>query len=97
MPNGAKFPSEQRQPSPSTVTSSDTRLSRSSTPPTDISSDLSSPTFALPVETAENVRRRQQTDAASAEIGARLLKVRFLKLQEVVSCIWDFLTVALSV
>ncbi|EJD01332.1 uncharacterized protein FOMMEDRAFT_89227 [Fomitiporia mediterranea MF3/22] len=59
--------------SPSTVSSS-THVSRSSTPPTDIASDLSSPTFALPVETAESVRRRQQSDAASAEIGVRLLK-----------------------
>lgn len=50
-------------------------MSRASTPPTEISSGLSSPTFALPVETAESVRRRQQSDAASAEIGKRLLKV----------------------
>ena len=73
-PNPEVSPSGAGQSSPSTV-SSDTRISRSSTPPTDVSSNLSSPTFALPVETAESARRRQQSDAASAEIGARLLKV----------------------
>ncbi|KAL5487943.1 hypothetical protein ACEPAI_6051 [Sanghuangporus weigelae] len=72
-PSSAVSPSVARQSSPSTV-SSGTRISRSSTPPTDVSSRLSSPTFALPVETAESVHRRQQSDAASAEIGARLLK-----------------------
>ncbi|KAL5527497.1 hypothetical protein ACEPAG_6288 [Sanghuangporus baumii] len=72
-PSSAVSSSIARQSSPSTV-SSGTRISRSSTPPTDVSSRLSSPTFALPVETAESVRRRQQSDAASAEIGARLLK-----------------------
>ncbi|KAL5508148.1 hypothetical protein ACEPAH_5766 [Sanghuangporus vaninii] len=72
-PSSADSPSVARESSPSTV-SSGTRISRSSTPPTDVSSRLSSPTFALPVETAESVRRRQQSDAASAEIGARLLK-----------------------
>lgn len=35
---------------------------------------VSSPTFALPVETAESLRRREQSDAASSEIGKRLLK-----------------------
>lgn len=49
-------------------------MSRSSTPPTDISSALSSPTFAPPIDTAETLRRRQQSDAASSEIGKRLLK-----------------------
>ncbi|EIN10698.1 hypothetical protein PUNSTDRAFT_142655 [Punctularia strigosozonata HHB-11173 SS5] len=48
--------------------------SRSSTPATDVSSALSSPTFAPPVETEESRRRRQQSDAASSEIGKRLLK-----------------------
>ncbi|KAH8118448.1 hypothetical protein DFH11DRAFT_1502992 [Phellopilus nigrolimitatus] len=62
-----------RHPSPSITQSSSTH-SRSSTPPTDISSVLSSPTFALPVDTAETIRRRQQSDAASAEIGRRLLR-----------------------
>lgn len=48
--------------------------SRPSTPPTEISSALSSPTFAPPVDTEETIRRRQQSDQASAEIGKRLLK-----------------------
>ncbi|KAF8138569.1 hypothetical protein EV363DRAFT_1314280 [Boletus edulis] len=48
--------------------------SRPSTPPTDISSTLSSPTFAPPVETEDTIRRRQQSDQASTEIGKRLLK-----------------------
>ncbi|OJA16999.1 hypothetical protein AZE42_00581 [Rhizopogon vesiculosus] len=43
-------------------------------PPTDISSTLSSPTFAPPVDTEDTIRRRQQSDQASAEIGKRLLK-----------------------
>ncbi|KAG1753951.1 uncharacterized protein EDB91DRAFT_1043169 [Suillus paluster] len=48
--------------------------SRPSTPPTEISSALSSPTFAPPIDTEETIRRRQQSDQASAEIGKRLLK-----------------------
>jgi len=48
--------------------------SRPSTPPTDLSSNLSSPTFAPPVETEDMIRRRQQSDQASTEIGKRLLK-----------------------
>lgn len=48
--------------------------SRPSTPPTEISSTLSSPTFAPPVDTEETIRRRQQSDQASSEIGKRLLK-----------------------
>jgi hypothetical protein len=48
--------------------------SRSSTPATEVSSALSSPTFAPPLETEESRRRRQQSDAASSEIGKRLLK-----------------------
>jgi len=54
--------------------SSSSRPSRASTPPTELSSTLSSPTFALPVETAESLRRREQSDTASSEIGKRLLK-----------------------
>ncbi|KAJ3559838.1 hypothetical protein NM688_g93 [Phlebia brevispora] len=50
------------------------RSSRPSTPLTEMSSALSSPTFAPPVDTAEILRRRQQSDTASAEIGKRLLK-----------------------
>ncbi|THV08640.1 hypothetical protein K435DRAFT_641811 [Dendrothele bispora CBS 962.96] len=49
-------------------------VSRSSTPPTEVSSTLSSPTFALPPETLESRRRREQSDQASTEIGNRLLK-----------------------
>ncbi|KAG2042937.1 hypothetical protein BDR03DRAFT_1087956 [Suillus americanus] len=48
--------------------------SRPSTPPTELSSALSSPTFAPPIDTEETIRRRQQSDQASAEIGKRLLK-----------------------
>ncbi|ETW84377.1 hypothetical protein HETIRDRAFT_311856 [Heterobasidion irregulare TC 32-1] len=60
------------QSSPSILSS--THYSRPSTPPTEVSSTLSSPTFALPAETAEIIHRRQQSDLASAEIGKRLLK-----------------------
>lgn len=49
-------------------------ITRSSTPPTEVSDALSSPTFALPVDTEEILRRRQQSDTASAEIGKRMLK-----------------------
>jgi len=63
---------------PSTTSScsetSESHISRSSTPPTEISSALSSPVFAPPVETEETRRRREQSDTASAEIGKRLLK-----------------------
>ncbi|KIM90708.1 hypothetical protein PILCRDRAFT_811167 [Piloderma croceum F 1598] len=62
----------QAQPSPSVSSSS--HHSRTSTPPTELSSDLSSPTFAPPVDTAESLWRRQQSDTASSEIGRRLLK-----------------------
>jgi len=44
-----------------------------STPPTELSSGLSSPTFP-PVDTAEAARRRAQSDMASAEIGKRMLQ-----------------------
>jgi len=54
--------------------SSSSHPSRVSTPPTELSSTVSSPTFALPVETAESQRRREQSDTASSEIGKRLLK-----------------------
>ncbi|KAF8076302.1 hypothetical protein FPV67DRAFT_409706 [Lyophyllum atratum] len=57
----------------SSVTS-ESNVSRSSTPPTELSSALSSPVFAPPAETEESRRRRQQSDIASAEIGKRLLK-----------------------
>ncbi|TFK43614.1 hypothetical protein BDQ12DRAFT_675273 [Crucibulum laeve] len=50
------------------------QMSRSSTPPTEVSEALSSPVFAPPVETEESRRRREQSDRASSEIGRRLLK-----------------------
>ncbi|KAG6918935.1 hypothetical protein DXG01_010590 [Tephrocybe rancida] len=53
---------------------SDSNFSRPSTPPTEISSTLSSPVFAPPADTEESRRRREQSDTASAEIGKRLLK-----------------------
>ena len=49
-------------------------ISRTSTPITEVSEPLSSPTFAPPVDTEESLRRRQQSDLASTEIGKRLLK-----------------------
>ncbi|KZT74449.1 hypothetical protein DAEQUDRAFT_748370 [Daedalea quercina L-15889] len=48
--------------------------SRTSTPPTEVSQAPSSPTFAPPVDMGEVMRRRQQSDTASAEIGRRMLK-----------------------
>ncbi|EJF62998.1 hypothetical protein DICSQDRAFT_103439 [Dichomitus squalens LYAD-421 SS1] len=48
-------------------------MSRSSTPPTEVSNVPSSPTFAPIMDTAELLRRRQQSDTASAEIGRRML------------------------
>lgn len=65
--------SEGTESSSSTI-SSTSHGSRPSTPPTDLSSSLSSPTFAPPVETEDIIRRRQQSDQASTEIGKRLLK-----------------------
>ncbi|KAG9317552.1 hypothetical protein JVU11DRAFT_1758 [Chiua virens] len=58
----------------SSTFSSASHGSRPSTPPTDLSSTLSSPTFAPPVETEDMIRRRQQSERASTEIGKRLLK-----------------------
>ncbi|KAJ6539264.1 hypothetical protein B0H19DRAFT_1178094 [Mycena capillaripes] len=52
---------------------SSSSLSRSSTPPTEVSVTSSS-VFALPAETEESRRRREQSDEASAAIGQRLLK-----------------------
>ena len=54
--------------------SSESYVSRTSTPPTEISEAQSSPTFAPPPETAETRRRREQSDRASSEIGKKLLK-----------------------
>lgn len=63
-----------RDASPSTAHSANTRNSGTSTPPTDVSSVLSSPTFAPAYDTEEALRRREQSDMASAEIGRRMLK-----------------------
>ena len=55
-------------------TSNSSGMSRSSTPPTELSNVPSSPTFAPIMDTAELLRRRQQSDTASAEIGRRMLR-----------------------
>ncbi|KAI0079685.1 hypothetical protein K474DRAFT_1591548 [Panus rudis PR-1116 ss-1] len=48
--------------------------SRPSTPPTGVSSVLSSPVFAPAINAEEMLRRRRQSDMASAEIGRRMLQ-----------------------
>ncbi len=53
---------------------SSTHMSRSSTPPTDVSSAPDSPLLAPLMDPAELLRRRQQSDTASAEIGRRMLR-----------------------
>ncbi|KAE9410388.1 hypothetical protein BT96DRAFT_847225 [Gymnopus androsaceus JB14] len=60
--------------SASSASSQNHTISRASTPPTEISSRSSSPTFLIPAETPESRRRREQSDRASSEIGRRLLK-----------------------
>ncbi|OCH93593.1 hypothetical protein OBBRIDRAFT_724481 [Obba rivulosa] len=76
-PGGLPGPSRPQEvpnmPSSPSFTSS-SHLTRASTPPTEVSDALSSPTFAPPVDTEEILRRRQQSDTASAEIGKRMLK-----------------------
>jgi hypothetical protein len=67
-------PADQALAQHSPSISSSSHQSRSSTPPTELSSTLSSPTFALPAETPESLWRRQQSDTASSEIAKRLLK-----------------------
>ncbi|KAH0840022.1 hypothetical protein J3R83DRAFT_985 [Lanmaoa asiatica] len=67
-------PPDRTESQSSSTVSSTSHGSRPSTPPTDLSSTLSSPTFAPPVETGDMIRRRQQSDQASTEIGKRLLK-----------------------
>ncbi|KAI0028197.1 hypothetical protein K488DRAFT_89977 [Vararia minispora EC-137] len=70
-PAGAPPPSAQS----STASVSDKHSeSRSSTPATSISSTLSSPVFAPPAETEESIRRRHQSEMASAEMAKLLLK-----------------------
>jgi len=61
-------------PASSSNPSSESYISRSSTPPTEISEALSSPIFVPPPETAETRRRREQFDRASSEIGKKLLQ-----------------------
>ncbi|KAL7282092.1 hypothetical protein ACG7TL_003561 [Trametes sanguinea] len=51
-----------------------TRISRTSTPPTDVSDAPDSPPLVPIMDTAELLRRRQQSDTASAEIGKRMLR-----------------------
>ena len=62
------------EPASSSNHSSESYISRSSTPPTEISEALGSPIFAPPPETVETRRRREQSDRASSEIGKKLLK-----------------------
>lgn len=62
------------QKSVSSQDSASQEASRPSTPPTEVSSTLSSPTFVHPVDMQEIARRRQQSDYASSEIGKLLLK-----------------------
>jgi len=69
-PDSARHPTAQ-VPGSSVSVSSSSHCSRSSTPPTEVSSTLS---FVLPAETEESRQRREQSDAASAAIGQRLLK-----------------------
>lgn len=65
--------SSSAQPTSATSVSSE-EFSRVSTPPTEVSDALSSPTFAPPPITQELVHRRAQSDMASAEIGKRMLR-----------------------
>ncbi|KAF8529067.1 hypothetical protein BU17DRAFT_73275 [Hysterangium stoloniferum] len=57
-----------------TSSGSTAELSCVSTAPTEISSSLSSPTFAPPPVTQHTLQRRAQSDMASAEIGKRMLR-----------------------
>lgn len=57
-----------------TASSSTSQLSRSSTPPTQFSSAAGSPTFVPPPLSQESIRRREQSDRASAEIASRMLR-----------------------
>ena len=55
-------------------TSNSSGLSRSSTPPTEVSHAPDSPPLVPVMDTAELMRRRHQSDTASAEIGKRMLR-----------------------
>ena len=54
--------------------STDTPISRSSTPPTELSEVPESPVFVPVEESEQSRRRREQSDQASAEIGKKLLQ-----------------------
>ncbi|RPD61960.1 hypothetical protein L226DRAFT_535337 [Lentinus tigrinus ALCF2SS1-7] len=55
-------------------TSNSSGMSRSSTPPTEVSRAPESPPLVPIMDTAELMRRRHQSDTASAEIGNRMLR-----------------------
>ncbi|KAF7331981.1 Sjogrens syndrome scleroderma autoantigen 1 family protein [Mycena kentingensis (nom. inval.)] len=75
-----------RQPQSSAAsTSSSSHLSRSSTPPTEVTEGSASE-FALPPESAESRQRREQSDMASTEIGKRLLKGWAMLADECPNC-----------
>ncbi|KAH8830829.1 hypothetical protein DL96DRAFT_1594475 [Flagelloscypha sp. PMI_526] len=64
-----------RSPSLTVSTASSvSHISRASTPPTEISSTPGSPTFVPPPPSEESIRRREQSDRASAEIARRMLQ-----------------------
>jgi hypothetical protein len=62
------------QISGTTTVSTHPSVSRASTPPTDIPSDMDPLLLQPVIDTEDILRRRQQSDRASAEIGSRLLK-----------------------
>lgn len=62
------------QSSSATTVSTHLSASRTSTPPTDPPSETGSPLLQPIIDTDTILRRRQQSDRASAEIGNRLLK-----------------------
>lgn len=66
--------SAQRSPSNATTVSTRRSASRASTPLTDLPSDMDSPPLHPIVDMDMILRRRQQSDRASSEIGNRLLK-----------------------
>ncbi|KAF5321121.1 hypothetical protein D9619_000435 [Psilocybe cf. subviscida] len=66
--------SQSPHPVISSAASTESHISRSSTPPTEFSEAPGSPIFIPVEESPEARRRREQSDQASAEIGRRLLK-----------------------
>lgn len=72
----AQSPAQRRpsQISSATTVSTHRSASRASTPQTDIPSDIDSPLLSPIPDPDAILRRRQQSDRASAEIGNRLLK-----------------------